>query len=83
MSAIHYDLIGRLEVGMNETLAVLFSKLGLSPTLYRHSSRNSNDAHAKLKQHYRAGKPEGREIAQSVHDIYKSDIYDFGYSLGF
>jgi hypothetical protein len=29
------------------------------------------------------GKQRGKEIARLVHDIYKSDIYDFGYTLGF
>jgi hypothetical protein len=32
---------------------------------------------------YQEGKHVGKEIARIVHDIYKSDIYDFGYSLGF
>jgi len=81
MSAVHYDIVGRLETGMNGTLGLLFDKLGIDPGTYSHSPRNSHDAHKKLKVHYKAGTPEGKEIARTVHDIYKSDIYDFGYSL--
>jgi len=83
MSAVHYDIVGRLEHGMESTLDLLFNKLGINASHYKHSQRNSNDAHAKLKMHYKAGSAQGKEIAQAVHDIYKSDIYDFGYSLGF
>ena len=121
MSAVHYDIVGKLESGMNTTLKILFDKLGIDSSHYRHSGRNSNDAHAKLKMHYQVqylgrlficlsylwkkkwrlffdtftrinlydliliqdGKQRGKEIARLVHDIYKSDIYDFGYTLGF
>ena len=52
MSAVHYDIVGKLENGMNTTLKILFDKLGVDASHYRHSGRNSNDAHAKLKMHY-------------------------------
>jgi len=83
-AAVHYDLIGRLEHRMNDTLKLLLPKLDVDPGLYQHSSRNSHGADKanKLKTHYRAGTPAAQEIVRTVHDIYKSDIYDFGYSLG-
>lgn len=69
---------------MNETLSLLFSRLKIDPVLYRHSRRNSNDAHKKLRFHYRANSSAvSKEISHTVHDIYKNDINDFGYSLGF
>eukprot|EP00613_Pedinella_sp_CCMP2098_P006749 CAMPEP_0171594332 /NCGR_PEP_ID=MMETSP0990-20121206/632_1 /TAXON_ID=483369 /ORGANISM="non described non described, Strain CCMP2098" /LENGTH=245 /DNA_ID=CAMNT_0012155013 /DNA_START=195 /DNA_END=932 /DNA_ORIENTATION=+ len=83
-AAVHYDVVGRLEHGVNDTLQLLLPKLGIDPGLYQHSSRNSHGADKvkKLQTHYRVGTPSSKEIAHTVHDIYKSDIYDFGYSLG-
>ena len=54
MSAVHYDIVGKLESNMNSTLALLFEKLGIDPSHYKHSSRNSHNAtrSSKLKIHY-------------------------------
>jgi hypothetical protein len=52
MSAVHYDVVGKLESGMNATLGMLLDKLGIDAAHYQHSGRNSHDAHAKLKMHY-------------------------------
>ena len=81
--AVHYDILGRLESGLNSTLNLLFEKLGIDPALYQHSTRNSHDAHAKLKRHYHTDFPKlSQEIIGTVRGLYKNDIYDFGYRFG-
>jgi hypothetical protein len=83
VNAVHYDIVGRLETRMNETLTLLLDRLGLNSSLYTHSTRNSNDAHKKVRLHYRAGTSDSKEIVSTVYQMFKNDIHDFGYSLEF